>query len=183
MERTPESQRDRPGRTAAADRDGRTAGAHQTDLRPASVAQAGLQRMIAAGPRMTAQRRAGPGAGKAEKDEDGGLPANLRAGVEALSGVSMDGVKVNYNSSKPAELNALAYAQGREIHVASGQEQHLPHEAWHIAQQAQGRVRPTMQMQGGVGINDDTALEEEADVMGARALQTKPAQRMDDGEA
>src|SRR5438552_14846030 len=83
MERTPESQRNRPGRTAAADREGRTAGGGLalSDLRPASVAQAGLQRMIAAGPRMTAQRRPGSGASTSEEEVDGGLLANLRAGV------------------------------------------------------------------------------------------------------
>lgn len=99
-----------------------------------------------------------------------GLPDNLKSGIESLSGISMDSVRVYYNSSQPAQLNALAYAQGTDIHVAPGQEQHLPHEAWHVVQQAQGRVKPTMQMKDGVPINDDTGLEHEADVMGARAL-------------
>jgi hypothetical protein len=79
-------------------------------------------------------------------------------------------VKVHYNSSQPAQLNALAYAQGTDIHVAPGQEQHLPHEAWHVVQQAQGRVKPTMQMKDGVPVNDDVGLEREADVMGQKAL-------------
>ena len=99
-----------------------------------------------------------------------GLPDNLKSGVESLSGVSMEAVNVHYNSAQPAQLNALAYAQGSDIHLAPGQEQHLPHEAWHIVQQAQGRVRPTLQMKSGVGVNDDAALEREADVMGAQAL-------------
>jgi hypothetical protein len=99
-----------------------------------------------------------------------GLPDKLKAGIESLSGMSLDHVKVHYNSSQPAQLNALAYAQGSDIHVAPGQEQHLPHEAWHIVQQAQGRVQPTMQMQDGVPVNDDAGLEREADVMGAKAL-------------
>ncbi|WP_230412420.1 eCIS core domain-containing protein [Undibacterium hunanense] len=99
-----------------------------------------------------------------------GLPNQLKAGIESLSGMSMDHVKVNYNSGKPAQLNAHAYAQGSEIHVAPGQEQHVPHEAWHVVQQAQGRVRPTMQMKQGVAVNDDVGLEAEADVMGAKAL-------------
>ena len=51
----------------------------------------------------------------------------------------------------------------------SGQERHLPHEAWHVVQQAQGRVKPTMQLQDGVPVNDDQGLEHEADAMGARA--------------
>lgn len=102
-----------------------------------------------------------------------GLPNNLKSGIENLSGQSMDDVKVHYNSDKPAQLNAHAYAQGSDIHIASGQEKHLPHEAWHVVQQKQGRVQPTMQMKGKVNINDDTGLEKEADMMGDKALQPK----------
>lgn len=97
-----------------------------------------------------------------------GLSDSLKSGVESLSGYSMDSVRVHYNSDKPAQLSALAYAQGTDIHVGPGQEQHVPHEAWHVVQQMQGRVQPTIQEKG-VGINDDVALETEADVMGAKA--------------
>lgn len=100
-----------------------------------------------------------------------GLPDNLKNGVEHLSGLSMDDVKIHYNSSKPAQLSAHAYAQGSDIHVASGQQQHLPHEAWHVVQQKMGRVQPTSQLDGAVPVNDDANLEEEADIMGAKALQ------------
>jgi hypothetical protein len=100
-----------------------------------------------------------------------GLPDRLKAGIESLSGISMDGVRVHYNSDKPAQLSAHAYAQGTDIHVAPGQERHLPHEAWHVVQQAQGRVAPTLQMKSDVLVNDDAQLEAEADTMGARALQ------------
>ncbi|NHN24915.1 DUF4157 domain-containing protein [Flavobacterium jejuense] len=106
-----------------------------------------------------------------KKTNNTGLPDNLKSGIENLSGHAMDDVKVHYNSDKPAQLNAHAYAQGSEIHLASGQEKHLPHEAWHVVQQKQGRVKPTMQMKGKVNVNDDTGLEKEADVMGAKALQ------------
>jgi hypothetical protein len=102
------------------------------------------------------------------KDNKTGLPDNLKAGIENLSGYSMDDVSVHYNSQKPAQIQAHAYAQGNDIHLASGQEKHLPHEAWHVVQQRQGRVRPTMQM-AGVQVNDDEGLEKEADVMGGRA--------------
>jgi len=104
------------------------------------------------------------------------LPATLRRGIETLSGVSMDGVRVHHNSGAPAQLQAHAFAQGRDIHLAPGQEQHLPHEAWHVAQQAQGRVRPTVQLKAGVAVNDDPRLEREADAMGARALVHAPVQ-------
>jgi hypothetical protein len=111
-----------------------------------------------------------------EKPNNTGLPNQLKSGIESLSGMSLDGVKVHYNSDKPAQLNAHAYAQGTDIHVAPGQEQHLPHEAWHVVQQAQGRVKPTMQMKAGVPVNDDVGLETEADVMGAKAMQQVPVQ-------
>ena len=97
-----------------------------------------------------------------------GLPDDLKSGVESLSGISLDDVKVHYNSSKPAQLKAHAYAEGTDIHVAP--RQHLPHEAWHVVQQKQGHVKPMMQM-GGIAINDDAGLEQEADIMGAKALQ------------
>ena len=82
--------------------------------------------------------------------------------------MSMDDVRVHRNSAAPAGVGALAYAQGSDIHLAPGQERHLPHEAWHVVQQRQDRVRPTASA-GGVAINDDPALEQEADAMGAKA--------------
>ncbi|HAA23618.1 MAG TPA: hypothetical protein DCR93_10325 [Cytophagales bacterium] len=105
------------------------------------------------------------------KSNSTGLPDRLKAGIEKVSGYAMDDVKVHYNSAKPAQLNAHAYAQGTDIHLASGQEKHLPHEAWHVVQQKQGRVKPTLQMKGRVWVNDDTGLEREADIMGAKALR------------
>ncbi|GLR17007.1 eCIS core domain-containing protein [Portibacter lacus] len=101
-----------------------------------------------------------------------GLPTQLKSGIESLSGYSLDDVNVHYNSDKPAQLKAHAYAQGTDIHLASGQEKHLPHEAWHVVQQKQGRVQPTTQKKG-IGVNDDSSLEKEADVMGAKASESK----------
>lgn len=99
------------------------------------------------------------------------LPRSLSHGIAHLSGLDLSDVQVTYNSSKPAQLDAHAYAQGRDIFVGPGQEAHLPHEAWHVVQQRQGRVQPTGRV-GGVSINDDAALEREADVMGTRAMQS-----------
>jgi hypothetical protein len=130
------------------------------DNRTTAVAQRKMQETIANTPRQAAPR-----------PNRTGLPDKLKAGVENLSGYSLDDVKVHYNSAKPAELQAHAYAKGTDIHVAPGQEQHLPHEAWHVVQQKQGRVRPTRQLKGKVSVNDDAGLEKEADVMGSRANQ------------
>ena len=102
-----------------------------------------------------------------------GMPNQLKSGIEGLSGVDVSDVKVHYNSSKPAQLNAHAYAQGSNIHIGPGQEKHLPHEAWHTVQQKQGRVQATTQMKENVQVNDDPSLENEADVMGAKALNFK----------
>ncbi len=103
-----------------------------------------------------------------KKANRSGLPHQLKAGIEHLSGYAMDDVQVHYNSPKPAQLQAHAYAQGTDIHLAPGQEQHLPHEAWHVVQQKQGRVKPSLQLKGTL-INDNTTLEREADQMGEKA--------------
>ena len=151
-----------------------------TDNSPAAVAQRKLQALADNSPRAKeiAQLQAMERDHAARqppiqrRENNTGLPDNLKAGVESLSGYAMDDVKVHYNSHKPAQLNALAYAQGTDIHVGPGQEQHLPHEAWHVVQQKQGRVKPTMQLKGAVNVNDDKGLEKEADVMGAKAMRS-----------
>ncbi|MBP6721155.1 MAG: DUF4157 domain-containing protein [Bacteroidia bacterium] len=119
------------------------------------------------------QRKASLEASGGGGGNQGGLPDNLRTGMEQLSGMDMSDVRVHRNSSKAAEAGALAYAQGNDIHLGAGQEQHLPHEAWHVVQQRQGRVKPTTQAPNGAAVNDDRSLESEADVMGEKAVQMK----------
>lgn len=104
------------------------------------------------------------------------LPTHLKSALESLSGTDLSGVRVHYNSPKPAQLNALAYTQGQDIYVGNGQEKYLPHEGWHAAQQAQGRVSPTTQIKG-MGANNDEDMEREADVMGAKSLQMAQTER------
>ncbi|MEM8998811.1 MAG: DUF4157 domain-containing protein [Bacteroidota bacterium] len=149
------------------------------DNRPEAVAQRKLQEMANNSPqaKQAAQFQVMADNHSAQqhnpiqkKKNNTGLPDNLKTGIENLSGYSMDNVKVHYNSDKPAQLHAHAYAEGTDIHLASGQEKHLPHEAWHVVQQKQGKVKPTFQMKGKVNINDDAGLEKEADVMGSKAL-------------
>jgi Domain of unknown function (DUF4157) len=109
-----------------------------------------------------------PGNHEEAQEQTTSLPDRLKKGIEALSGISMDDVKVHYNSLKPRQIGALAYTQGTDIYLAPGQEQHLSHEAWHVVQQKQGRVAPTMQAKG-IGVNDDRGLEQEATAMGQKA--------------
>lgn len=105
-----------------------------------------------------------------------GLPDPLKAGTESLSGMSLDDVRVHYNSPQPARYGAQAFTRGSEIHVGPGAERHLAHEAWHVVQQKQRRVAADSSVRG-VPLNTDRRLETEADTMGARALRTAaPAQ-------
>jgi hypothetical protein len=76
---------------------------------------------------------------------------------------------VQFKQRKLQHELSMEPQKGSDIHLARGQDQHLPHAAWHLVQQAQGRVRPTLQLNGGVAVNDDPGLEREADLMGARA--------------
>ncbi|HET8843999.1 MAG TPA: DUF4157 domain-containing protein [Ktedonobacteraceae bacterium] len=101
-----------------------------------------------------------------------GLPDHLKTGIERLSGSSLDDVQVHYNSSKPTQINALAYTQGRDIYVGPGQESHLAHEAWHAVQQKQGLVGKTALIKG-IAVNNDQKLEKEADVMGEHASHSQ----------
>jgi hypothetical protein len=77
-------------------------------------------------------------------DRQTGFPHALKMGFAAL-GHPINPI-VHYNSSKPAQLNAFAYAQGNDIYLGPDQEQHLPHEAFHVVQQKQGRVTATRQL-------------------------------------
>ncbi|MEM1000093.1 MAG: DUF4157 domain-containing protein [Bacteroidota bacterium] len=124
----------------------------------------------AGGPRLSAQRPPSP----PPQINRTGLPDQLKSGIETLSGYAMDDVRVHFNSSQPAQLQAHAFAKGTDIHLAPGQEKHLPHEAWHVVQQKQGRVQPTTQLMNNTEINDDPGLEAEATRMGALAMGTPP---------
>jgi hypothetical protein len=118
-----------------------------------------------------------------KKENKTGLPDDLKSGMEDLSGISLNDVKVHRNSDRPAQFQADAYAQGTDIHISPGHERELPHEAWHVVQQKQGRVKPTKQLmsqgatpstakENAVNINDDAGLEQEADALGMKALDS-----------
>jgi hypothetical protein len=111
-----------------------------------------------------------------------GLPAPLKAGVESLSGLAMDDVRVHYHSPAPARLEAQAYTQGTDIHLGPGQERHLAHEAWHVVQQKQGRAPAAPQLKGGNPDAGDKALEHEADAMGQQAAKASHATTQASGE-
>ena len=115
---------------------------------------------------------------------DGGgaaLPPAVQAKMEASFGADFSAVRI-HEGPRSAAIGARAYAQGTDIHFAPGEYQPdsergqalLGHELAHVVQQAQGRVAATTQAKG-VGVNDDAALEREADEMGERAARGEPA--------
>ena len=57
------------------------------------------------------------------------------------------------------------------MHIASDKQGRLPHEAWHIVQQKEGRVAPVVAGASPMAVNDDKALEAEADAEGEMAVQ------------
>jgi hypothetical protein len=109
------------------------------------------------------------------------MPALVRAKMEDAFGVDFSSVRIHQGPQAQA-LNALAYTQGTDIHMAPGQydphgqqgQELLGHELAHVVQQAQGRVGTATQAKG-VAINDDPALEHEADLMGVRAARGERA--------
>jgi hypothetical protein len=103
-----------------------------------------------------------------------GLPSALKASIEDLAGVSMAGVRVHPRSSAPEQHDAHSFTQGDDIHIGPGRDEDLPHEAWHVAQQRQGRVAPTGESLG-APLNHDGRLESEADAMGERASARQPS--------
>ena len=128
------------------------------DNRPATMAQNRIMASMGSGSgaQRTAQLQAVMGGAapvqRVKEDEtqikdsivenNTGLPDQLKSGMENISGISLNDVRVHPNSSQPSELSAHAFAQGTDIHLAPGQEKHLPHEAWHVVQQKKGRVQP-----------------------------------------
>ena len=58
----------------------------------------------------------------------------------------------------------MAYTQGNQVFLSTGQEKYLTHELGHVIQQKQNRVKQTLRLNG-IPANDDDRLEKEADIM------------------
>lgn len=109
------------------------------------------------------------------------IPGSLRAKMERAFNTSFSDVKI-HEGNHVGSLGAIAYTQGSHIHFAPGQfkpqttsgEALLGHELAHVVQQRQGRVKPTGQV-GGLPLNDNPALEQEADRLGLKAAHLSPA--------
>jgi len=119
-----------------------------------------------------------------KKSNSNGMPENVQTKMENAFGHDFSNVNVHTNSSSSKDMGALAYAQGNDIHFASGQynpqsqkgQELIGHELTHVVQQREGRVKPTTKAKG-VAVNDDKKLEKEADDMGRKSAGTNMVQQ------
>lgn len=91
-----------------------------------------------------------------------GLSDSMKQALEQKTGFSAHDLRVYRNSPLPARLGALAISEGSDIHLGPGNDRFLNHELGHWVQKKMGRVNVT-KMENGVPVNDDPALEREAD--------------------
>ncbi len=110
-----------------------------------------------------------------------GIPGRMKRDFERRSGLAFDDVRVHYNSNGPARLGALAYTRGTQVYLGPGQERYLPHELGHVVQQ-KTRPVPATRTGGGAPINDDPALEAEADRWSAGADMGGPVAQLYRGQ-
>lgn len=106
-----------------------------------------------------------------------GMPEQVQMKMESAFGASFSDVSI-HEGSKASDVGALAYTQGSDIHFAPGKYQPntksgqelLGHELAHVIQQREGRVQANGEVNG-VPLNDNAALEREADQLGAKAAR------------
>ena len=117
------------------------------------------------------------------------LPDEVQTKMEGAFGTSFDDVNIHKDDNSATDMGALAYTQGKDVHFAPGQynpgtqkgQELIGHELTHVEQQKAGRVQPTKQGKG-MAVNDNPALEKEADVMGKKAAEGKGVDAVQEGK-
>ncbi len=107
-----------------------------------------------------------------------GLPNSLNNQMESAFNADFSNVSIHKNSQKAKEIGAYAFTQGNDIHFAPGQYQPftpkgqelIGHELTHVVQQSESTVSPTSEVNG-MPVNDNKALEQEADTKGKKATK------------
>jgi hypothetical protein len=106
------------------------------------------------------------------------MPAHVQRKMENNLGADFSNTRIHADSDNASRMKALAYTQGEDVYFARGQydpeskkgQELLGHELHHVVQQREGRVQPNSKQQG-VGVNNDHALEREADQKGKAAAE------------
>ena len=109
------------------------------------------------------------------------LPKNVRQKMEGAFSTDFSNVSV-HEGAEAESIGAVAYTQGSQIHFQPGKynpmsqsgQQLLGHELTHVVQQRAGQV--AVPQGKGTPINSDPKLEQEADVLGAKATQGEQVQ-------
>ncbi|PWK11536.1 DUF4157 domain-containing protein [Tumebacillus permanentifrigoris] len=127
------------------------------------------------------QLKADPAVAPVQRSTGGSnkMPENVQAKMESAFQTDFSDVNIHVGS-EASDVGAHAYAQGNDIHFAQGKfdpqtqsgQELLGHELAHVVQQRQGRVQPNTEV-AGLPVNDDPALEQEADQLGRAAAQAK----------
>lgn len=105
------------------------------------------------------------------------LPPDVRAEMESAFGADFSAVRIHVDD-EAERVGAEAFTQGTDIHFAPGLydpesaagRELLGHELAHVVQQSQGRVAEGDDV-AGLPVNDDAALEAEADQHGGAAAR------------
>ncbi len=111
------------------------------------------------------------------------MPESVRQKMETAFNTDFSDVRI-HEGPEANSIGALAYTRGNHIHFQPGKyspitqtgQQLLGHELSHVVQQRAGRVAvPQAQ---GAPINSDSALEAEADRLGAKAARGESAEQV-----
>lgn len=111
------------------------------------------------------------------------MPEGVQEKMETAFGTSFSDVRI-HEGPEASSLGAIAYTRGTHIHFQPGQynptsqtgQKLLGHELTHVVQQRAKRV-PVPQAARGVFVNRDSALEAEADRLGAKAARGESARQ------
>lgn len=83
--------------------------------------------------------------------------------VKKMCGVSDSEVSIIRNSAEPYKIGAYAYTRGKNIYVAPGCDETIPHEINHYKQQKQFGHQTTTDIINGQAVNNDIRLEANAE--------------------
>ncbi len=102
-----------------------------------------------------------------------GIPDDLKTNTENVLKVSLNKIKVHYNSKEPEKVDAHSLTKGNHVYIGPGREEDLPHELIHAGKHQEEGVQPTMTTQDGVGINGDVSKEKEAETLATKAKRNQ----------
>jgi|GEM_PF-6815388 len=118
-----------------------------------------------------------------------GLPNEVNNKMQTAFNADFSDVNIIKDSQESKDIGAFAFTQGSDVHFAPGKfqpftpkgQELIGHELAHVVQQDEGKVEETTKT-GNRSINDNPALEKEADVKGKKAAQTKPTKEKKEGK-